>query len=108
VGPALATIALLRLRSAIWVLLRSSAARRLVAGTVSRPLALRETPSLGGIGIFFGFSVGLWGAVATGTFSPSEAFIASTAVRRLRRRLADDLFNLGPLAKLAAQGAARS
>ena len=66
------------------------------------------TPSLGGIGIFLGFSVGLWSAAAVGAFHPSEAFTGIYAAVALvfAAGLADDLFNLGPLSKLAAQGGA--
>jgi UDP-GlcNAc:undecaprenyl-phosphate GlcNAc-1-phosphate transferase len=108
VGTALATIALPAASAAIWALLRSPAARRLVSLPSADRWHASATPSLGGIGIFLGFSAGLWGAAAVGAFSPSEAFVGIYAAVALvfAAGLADDLFSLGPLAKLAAQGGA--
>ncbi len=60
---------------------------------------------LGGIGIFAGFSAGLWAAVAVGAFNANEAFVGIYAGCALvfLAGFADDLFSLPPLAKLAAQ-----
>ena len=60
---------------------------------------------LGGIGIFAGFSVGLWAAAAVGAFHANEALVGIYAgcVLVFVAGLADDLFGLPPLAKLAAQ-----
>ena len=107
-GTALAMIALPAAAVTIWALLRSPASRRFVAVPAADRWHTSATPSLGGIGIFLGFSVGLWGAAAAGAFSPSEAFVGIYAAITLvfLAGLADDLFSLGPLAKLAVQGAA--
>ena len=60
---------------------------------------------LGGIGIFAGFSTGLWAAVAAGAFHANLALVGIYAGCALvfAAGLADDLFSLPPLAKLAAQ-----
>ncbi len=107
-GTALATIALPASSLAIWALLRSSLRRRLVALPSADRWHAAVTPSLGGIGIFLGFSLGLWGAAAIGAFSPSEAFVGIYAAVSLvfLAGLVDDLFRLNPLVKLAAQGVA--
>ena len=110
VSTAVAIIALPAASVAIWALLRSPVApdgssrcRRPTAGTTS------PTPIVGGIGIFAGFSVGLWAAVGgrrvlrpTGRSSASTPAVALVFLAGL----ADDLFSLRPIAKLAAQGGA--
>ena len=107
-GTALATIALPAASVAIWALLRSPAARWVVSLPSADRWHASATPSLGGIGIFIGFSAGLWGAAAAGAFSLSEAFVGIYAAIALvfAAGLADDVFDLGPLAKLAAQAGA--
>jgi UDP-GlcNAc:undecaprenyl-phosphate GlcNAc-1-phosphate transferase len=86
-------------------LLRSPLAHRLVAEPSADRWHARATPYLGGIGIFVGFSVGFWLAWALGAFKASEAVIGIYAAVTLvfAAGLADDLFSLPPLAKLAAQ-----
>ena len=66
------------------------------------------TPSLGGIGIFAGFTIGLWAAAAVGAFHPGKEFVGVFAAVTLvfAAGLADDLYGMPPLAKLAAQVAA--
>ena len=56
---------------AIWMLLRSPLARRLVAQPSADRWHETPTPILGGIGMFAGFSTGLWLAVAVGAVDPS-------------------------------------
>ena len=92
----------------IWALLRSPAARRLVALPSADRWHDKPTPIVGGIGIFAGFSVGIWTAAAVGVFSPDTRFVGVYAGITLvfLAGLADDLWHLGPLAKLAAQGGA--
>ena len=107
-GTALATIALPAASVAIWTLLRSPAARRLVAIPSADRWHSTPTPSLGGIGIFAGFSAGLFGAAAAGAFHLDEAFLGIYGAVALvfAAGLADDVFGLPPLAKLGAQGGA--
>ena len=107
-STAVAIVALPAAFAVIWALLRSPVSRRLVAVPSSERWHDSPTPSLGGIGIFAGFSIGLWAAAAIGAFSPDEAFTGVYAAVALVfvAGLADDLFGLSPLAKLAAQGAA--
>ncbi len=104
----MAIIALPAASVAIWTLLRTPAAGRLVAVPSSDRWHESPTPSLGGIGIFAGFTAGLWSAAAVGAFHPDRAFVGVYAAVALvfAAGLADDLFGLGPLAKLAAQGGA--
>jgi UDP-GlcNAc:undecaprenyl-phosphate/decaprenyl-phosphate GlcNAc-1-phosphate transferase len=108
VSTAVAIIALPAASVAIWLLLRSPVAQRLVAVPSSDRWHEAATPSLGGIGIFIGFSAGIWAAAAVGAFEPSRAFAGIYAAVALvfAAGLADDLFGLSPLAKLAAQGGA--
>jgi UDP-GlcNAc:undecaprenyl-phosphate GlcNAc-1-phosphate transferase len=94
--------------AAIWVLLRSPVARRLVALPSADRWHESPTPIIGGIGIFAGFSAGLWLAAAVGAFEPTHAFLGVYAAVALvfLAGLLDDLYHLGPLAKLLAQGGA--
>jgi UDP-GlcNAc:undecaprenyl-phosphate GlcNAc-1-phosphate transferase len=96
--------------AAIWALLRSPLARRVVALPSANRWHETPTPMIGGLGIFFGLSVGLWAAAAAGAFEPSKAllgiYLGCTIV--FLAGLVDDLFSLTPLAKLAAQLAAAS
>ena len=93
---------------AIWALLRSPVARRLVALPSDDRWHDSPTPIIGGIGIFAGFSTGLWAAAAVGAFEPSRPFVGVYAAVALVfvAGLADDLFGLGPIPKLIAQGGA--
>jgi UDP-GlcNAc:undecaprenyl-phosphate GlcNAc-1-phosphate transferase len=108
VSTAIAIIALPVAAGVIWALLRSSAARRFVAVPSADRWHEAPTPSLGGIGIFVGFTAGLWATAAVGAYEPSTAFKGVYAAVALVfvAGLADDLFGLSPVAKLAAQGAA--
>ena len=103
--PAVAIVALPATALAIWLLLRSPIARRFVAVPSDTRWHQLPTPMLGGIGIFAGFSVGLWAAAAVGAFHANEALVGIYAgcVLVFVAGLADDLFGLPPLAKLAAQ-----
>ena len=92
----------------IWALLRSPMRGRLLAVPSEDRWHEKDTPSFGGIGIFAGFSVGLWAAAAVGAFHADRAFVGIYAAIALvfACGLLDDLYGLRPLAKLAAQGAA--
>ena len=102
---AVATLALPASAVAIWLLLRSPFARRLVAVPTADRWHVTATPMFGGVGIFAGFSAGLWAAVAAGAFGADRAFVGIYAGCALvfLAGLADDLLGLPPLAKLAAQ-----
>jgi UDP-GlcNAc:undecaprenyl-phosphate GlcNAc-1-phosphate transferase len=93
---------------AIWVLLRTPLARRLVANPSADRWHETPTPLLGGAGMFAGFTVGLWAAVAVGAIDPTKelAGIYGGIVLLFAAGLLDDLFHLRPAAKLAAQVAA--
>jgi UDP-GlcNAc:undecaprenyl-phosphate GlcNAc-1-phosphate transferase len=108
VSTAVAIIALPVAAGVIWALLRSPARRRLVAVPSADRWHDVPTPSFGGVGIFAGFSAGLWAAAAVGAYHPDEAFVGIYAAVALvfAAGLYDDLRGLRPLAKLAAQGAA--
>jgi UDP-GlcNAc:undecaprenyl-phosphate/decaprenyl-phosphate GlcNAc-1-phosphate transferase len=105
VTSAVAIVALPASAVAIWLLLASPLARRLVALPSADRWHDAPTPLLGGIGIFAGFSTGLWLAAAAGAFHPDRSLVGIYAGCALvfLAGFADDLFTLPPLAKLAAQ-----
>ncbi|HEY4348244.1 MAG TPA: NAD-binding protein [Gaiellaceae bacterium] len=107
-STAVAIVALPAASAVIWLLLRSPATARFVAVPSADRWHDSPTPSFGGIGIFAGFSAGLWAAAAAGAFDPGEAFVGIYAAVALvfAAGLADDVFGLNPIAKLIAQGAA--
>jgi UDP-GlcNAc:undecaprenyl-phosphate/decaprenyl-phosphate GlcNAc-1-phosphate transferase len=92
----------------IWAALRSPLARIVVARPSSERWHERETPSVGGTGIFLGVLAGLGAAMAAGAIHPSRELLAIIGAIALLYvvGLADDLFALPPWAKVAAQGAA--
>ena len=102
---AVAIVALPATAVAIWLLLRSPLPRRMMAVPSANRWHESSTPVLGGIGIFAGFSVGLWASVAAGAFHADQALVGIYAGIALvfLAGLADDLISLPPLAKLAAQ-----
>jgi UDP-GlcNAc:undecaprenyl-phosphate GlcNAc-1-phosphate transferase len=89
-------------------LLRSRLATRLVAQPSDDRFHTRPTPIFGGIGIFAGLSAGLWLAVAVGAFDPGKELLGvyGGVALLFLAGLADDLWHLRPVAKLAAQLAA--
>ena len=105
---AVATVALPASAVAIWLLLRSRLARRLVAVPTSERWHETPTPMLGGIGIFVGFSLGLWVAAAAGAFHGTETLVGIYAgcVLLFVAGFLDDLLTLPPIVKLTAQIAA--
>ena len=104
-STAVATIALPASAAVIWALLRSPLARRIVNVPTGDRWSAAPTPSLGGIGIFAGFTIGLWAAVAVGAFHPGKEFVGVFAAITLvfAAGLADDLYGMPPLGKLATQ-----
>jgi UDP-GlcNAc:undecaprenyl-phosphate GlcNAc-1-phosphate transferase len=90
---------------AVWILLRSPVARRLRRTPESTRWRTAPTPLVGGIGIYVGFSVGLWLAVLAGSLTASTQLIGIFAAASLLfvAGLVDDLWSLPPLLKLAAQ-----
>ncbi len=104
-STAVATLALPAAWLVIWALLRSPVARRLVAVPSADRWHAEATPSFGGIGIFAGFAVGFWAAVAVGAFPLDEQFLGVFGAVTLvfAAGLADDLYGLPPLVKLGAQ-----
>jgi UDP-GlcNAc:undecaprenyl-phosphate GlcNAc-1-phosphate transferase len=96
----------------LWALLRSHAVGRLGGRLVAEPTGERwhdqATPSFGGVGIFLGLIAGLGAALAVGVVdSSSELFgVAAGCTILFLAGLADDLFDLAPVMKLAAQFAA--
>ena len=93
-----AIVALPATAAVIWALLRSPAARRLVALPSADRWHDKPTPIFGGIGIFVGFSVGIWIAAAVGAFEPRHAVVGIYAGITLvfLAGLVDDLCGLGP------------
>jgi UDP-GlcNAc:undecaprenyl-phosphate GlcNAc-1-phosphate transferase len=92
----------------IWGLLHTSAARHVVAAPRADRWHTRATPLLGGVGIFVGLLVAVAVGLATGAVHETAklgGIIGGCAILFLAGLL-DDVFNLGPLAKLGAQGAA--
>ena len=109
-STAVAIIALPAASAVIWALLRSPLARRIVNVPTGDRWSAAPTPSLGGIGIFAGFTIGLWAAVAVGAFHPGKEFLGVfTAIALVfAAGLADDLYGMPPLGKLATQLVAAS
>lgn len=103
---ALAAIAALAASYAvIWVALRSPIFRRLSAAPSADRWHERETPLVGGLGIFAGLLAGAFVAVATGALEPSSELwgvLAGCALLFLAG-LVDDLYALPAWAKLGAQ-----
>jgi UDP-GlcNAc:undecaprenyl-phosphate/decaprenyl-phosphate GlcNAc-1-phosphate transferase len=92
----------------IWLLLRTPAAQYAVAAPRADRWHKRSTPLLGGSGIFVGLLAGCGVAVAAGAIPVTGelAGILGGCSILFVAGLADDLFRLKPVAKLAAQGAA--
>src|SRR6266545_7158317 len=89
----------------IWAALRSPLAGRLAAKPTSERWHTRETPALGGVGVFAGILAGVGLAIAVGAVDGSSELLAILGGAGLLFAvgLLDDAFSLPPLAKLAAQ-----
>jgi UDP-GlcNAc:undecaprenyl-phosphate GlcNAc-1-phosphate transferase len=88
----------------IWALLRSRFARNLERAPEETRWKTAPTPLIGGIGIYLGLSVGIWLAVL-GPLGANEQLVGIFAGASLLflAGLADDVWSLPPIAKIAAQ-----
>jgi UDP-GlcNAc:undecaprenyl-phosphate GlcNAc-1-phosphate transferase len=91
--------------AALWALVRSPLARRVVAAPRQDRWHTRATPLLGGIGIFLGFAAGVGAALAVGAADANGEVLGIVvgAAILFAAGLADDVFSLGPIAKVGAQ-----
>jgi UDP-GlcNAc:undecaprenyl-phosphate GlcNAc-1-phosphate transferase len=89
----------------LWAVIRSPLARRVVAAPRRDRWHTTATPLLGGVGIFAGFLVAVGAALALDAAPADGAVlgIVAGAAILFAAGLADDVFSLGPLPKLAAQ-----
>jgi UDP-GlcNAc:undecaprenyl-phosphate GlcNAc-1-phosphate transferase len=90
---------------AIWAVVRSPLGSRVVAAPRLDRWHTRATPLLGGVGIFAGFAAGLGACLAIGAAPASKELlgIVGGCTILFLAGLADDVFSLGPIPKLAAQ-----
>jgi UDP-GlcNAc:undecaprenyl-phosphate GlcNAc-1-phosphate transferase len=90
---------------ALWALVRSPLAQRVVAAPRQDRWHTTATPLLGGVGMFLGFVAGVGGGLAIGAAPANGELlgIVGGAAILFAAGLADDLFSLGPIPKLAAQ-----
>jgi len=103
---ALAAIAALPACAAvIYALLRTPLTQRTLAAPRGDRWHEQATPTLGGVGIFAGFLAGLGVAAATGQIDLNERLLGIVGGCALLFvfGLLDDLWNLPPVTKLAAQ-----
>ena len=103
---ALAAIAALAASYAvIWAALRSPVFRRLSAAPSADRWHERETPLVGGLGIFAGLLAGVLVALATGALEPSSELwgVLGGCALLFLAGFVDDLYALPAWAKLAAQ-----
>ena len=89
-------------------LLRTGVGGRLVADPSGERWHTRSTPIFGGVGIFLGLVAGVAAAVAVGATDASSELlgILGGSAILFAAGIADDVFTLRPVAKLAAQLAA--
>ena len=89
----------------LYALLRAGTGGRLVADPSSERWHTRSTPLFGGVGIFLGLVAGTGAAVAVGGIEANGELlgILGGCAILFAAGLADDLFTLKPVAKLAAQ-----
>src|SRR5438874_4181322 len=104
-SAALATFALPAAALTIWALLRSPLGRRVLAEPRGDRWNERQTPLLGGVGLFAGLLAGVGAAVAFGALDPSKELVGILGGCAIvfASGLADDLRALPPIAKLASQ-----
>src|SRR5919197_4992922 len=104
-SAALATFALPAAALATWALIRSPLGRRVVAEPRGDRWHERQTPLLGGIGLFAGLLAGVGAALAADALEPSKELfgILGGCAIVFAAGLADDLRALPPVAKLASQ-----
>jgi UDP-GlcNAc:undecaprenyl-phosphate/decaprenyl-phosphate GlcNAc-1-phosphate transferase len=108
VSTAAAAAALPAALIAVWLLLRSPLAGRVVAAPSADRWHVKPTPLLGGTGIFVGFTVGLWLAVAVHAIPLTKELggIYGGIALLFAAGLIDDMRALSPPVKLAVQIAA--
>jgi UDP-GlcNAc:undecaprenyl-phosphate GlcNAc-1-phosphate transferase len=89
----------------IWAVVRSPLGRRVVAAPRLDRWHTRSTPLLGGVGIFAGFLAGVGACIAVGAAPANKELLGIVAGAAILfvAGLADDVFSLGPIPKLAAQ-----
>src|SRR4051794_9848777 len=104
-SSAIVTIAFPTTLVTLWYLLRTPLARRVVAAPTKDRWHTTATPLLGGVGIYAGFLVGVGAALAVGAIPASGETLGIVAGATILfiAGFADDVFSLGPIAKLAAQ-----
>ena len=104
-STAVAIVALPAASAVIWALLRSPLATAARRRPDRRPLARRADAEPRRDRHLRRLHVGLWAAVAVGAFHPGKEFLGIFAAIALvfAAGLADDLYGLPPLGKLAAQ-----
>ena len=100
-----ALLALPTAAAAIWLALRSPLARRLSRTPDGERWSTHSPPLVGGIGIYLGLLAGVGAALAAGAIEPSSELFGILAGCGLLfvAGLADDLYHLGPAAKIGAQ-----
>ena len=104
-SAAAAAVALPVSAFAIWALLRSTFARRLVAHPTGERWSEQATPTFGGIGLFLGLAAGIAAAMAAGGVHAHEELLGVLGGAGLLflAGLIDDVLSLPALVKLAAQ-----
>src|SRR6266545_5556842 len=90
---------------AIWALLRSPLAHRLIAHPTGERWSEQATPTFGGVGIFLGLAAGIAAAIAAGGVHAHEELlgILGGATLLFAAGLIDDVYSLPAALKLAAQ-----
>jgi UDP-GlcNAc:undecaprenyl-phosphate/decaprenyl-phosphate GlcNAc-1-phosphate transferase len=90
---------------AIWALLRSPLAHRLIAHPTGERWSEQATPTFGGVGIFLGLAAGIGAAIAAGGVDAHEELLGILAAATLLfvAGVVDDLRSLPAVVKLAAQ-----
>ncbi len=90
---------------AIWALLRSPLAHRLIAHPTGERWSEQATPTFGGVGIFLGLAAGIAAAIASGGVHAHEELlgILGAATLLFAAGFVDDLRSLPVVVKLAAQ-----
>ncbi len=104
-SAAAAAVALPVCACAIWALLRSPFARRLIAHPTGERWSEQATPTFGGVGLFLGLAAGIGAAIAAGGVHAHEELLGILAGAALLfvAGFVDDLRSLPAAVKLAAQ-----
>jgi UDP-GlcNAc:undecaprenyl-phosphate/decaprenyl-phosphate GlcNAc-1-phosphate transferase len=104
-SAAAAVVALPISAVAIWALLRSPLAHRLIAQPSGERWSAHATPTFGGVGIFAGLAGGILAAIAVGGFDGRKELLGILAGAGLLflAGLIDDVYSLPAVMKLGAQ-----